>query len=127
MTGVADACDRTRPGYSMPPNQKLLCRTRSTSPYGYAPKRPACPTMAEAAVDCMLAALVAETPLVRQVLTTTPELVVVLVFTNGPAIQANSRTLVAVAVVIVRPDAPGASVDVPVVAVSTALGWSSVT
>ena len=46
---------------------------------------------------------------------------------NGPAAQAKSRTLVAVAVVTVRPAAPGASVDVPVAGVSSAVGWSSVT
>jgi hypothetical protein len=46
---------------------------------------------------------------------------------NGPAAQAKSRTLVAVAVVTVRPAAPGASVDVPVAGVSRPVGWSRVT
>src|SRR5690348_11940970 len=114
MTGAADAWDSTSPGYSMPPNQKLLCSTMSISPYGYAPNRPACPTIALAPVVCMLAAVEAEIPEVRQVLKTTPVDVVVVVFTNGPAHQANSRTCVAVAVVTVRPLAPGASVAVPV-------------
>ena len=78
-------------------------------------------------MDSRLDAVEADTPEVRQTFTTTPVEVVAVDFTNGPAHQANSRTLFAVAVVMVRPDAPGASVAVPVVGVNTDVGWSSVT
>ena len=46
---------------------------------------------------------------------------------NGPAAQAKSRSLSAVAVVSVRPLEPGVSTDVPVAGTSRLLGWSSVT
>ena len=49
------------------------------------------------------------------------------VFTNGPAAQANSRTFEPTAVVIVRPLAPARSVDVPVAGTAIDVGWSSVT
>ena len=46
---------------------------------------------------------------------------------NGPAAQAKSRTLAAVAVVTVRPLEPGVSVEVPVAGTRRLVGWSRVT
>lgn len=46
---------------------------------------------------------------------------------NGPAAQAKSRTLDAVAVVTVRPLEPGVSTEVPVAGTSRLVGWSRVT
>ncbi len=46
---------------------------------------------------------------------------------NGPAAQAKSRTLAAVAVVTVRPLVPGVSTEAPVAGTSRVLGWSRAT
>ena len=62
----------------------------------------------------MLAAVEAVTPDVQYVLTRTPPGEVVVDLLNGPAPQANSRTLLAVAVVTVRPVVPAVSTEVPV-------------
>src|SRR5690348_3391640 len=111
MITEPDGWSRMRPGYSIPPNQKLLCSNTSTSPYGYAPNREPWPVIAADAVFCRLAAVPLEMADVQYVLTRTPPLVVVDEWRNGPAAHANSRMLVAVAVVTVRPLVPGRSVD----------------
>src|SRR4051794_3510698 len=108
----------------MPPNQKPLSSTTSASPYGYAPNRRACASSAlveRLSIDCALDVLMEPT---EYTLTRTPPGEVPETFRNGPAPQAKSRTLVAVARVTVRPDEPGVSTEVPVAGTDRVLGWS---
>src|SRR5262245_40215274 len=98
----------------MPPNQKPLSSTTSASPYGYAPNRRACASSALVDRLSIDRALELPMPLTEYTLTRTPAPEVPEIFRNGPAAQANSRTLVAVARVTVRPAVPGVSTEVPV-------------